>query len=439
MQSFKQTAEAIEEHLAPTVKRRRFSEPLDFAYISLVLFTFVYFARPEDWIPGLEAIPLAKLAGVPMFVAVLFSFGRIRWQFPREIVLLGLLIIHLWLTVPFSSVWRGGAFNAMLEFSKVLPLACAIFVTVRSMKRLLLILFVQAISVTAIAGASAVIAHTRGGRLEGVIGGMYGNPNDLALASDLCLPICLAFALTSRSYLSRIAWTMGILTMIYTMTLTASRAGFLSLAAAVLICLWEFGVKGGRGYLLLLAPLAVLIISLHSGQSLRERFTQLSIDSLDPGQNSSAADSAEQRKQLLFRSLEITAQHPLLGIGPGNFMVVSGNWHVSHNSYTQISAEGGIPALALYLAILWGAVQNLRHLQRAGKVPKSVRMFSSAIKGSLGAFLVGSFFSSLAYMMFPYCLVAYTIALRTIVQRERIFADQTVKSAVAKPQVATSF
>jgi len=57
-----------------------------------------------------------------------------------------------------------------------------------------------------------------------------------------------------------------------------------------------------------------------------------------------ASLSAQQRKELLFKSLKVTVRHPLFGVGPGNFEVVSGAWDVTHNSYTQISAEGGIPA-----------------------------------------------------------------------------------------------
>ena len=56
----------MEEVLTSNVKRLSRREPLGFAFFGLILFMVVYFARPEDWIPGLGAVPLAKLTGALM-------------------------------------------------------------------------------------------------------------------------------------------------------------------------------------------------------------------------------------------------------------------------------------------------------------------------------------------------------------------------------------
>jgi hypothetical protein len=40
-----------------------------------------------------------------------------------------------------------------------------------------------------------------------------------------------------------------------------------------------------------------------------------------------------------------------------------------------------------------------------------------ALEATLAAYLVGSFFASVAYELFPYCVVAYTTALNLIVAR----------------------
>jgi O-antigen ligase len=140
--------------------------------------------------------------------------------------------------------------------------------------------------------------------------------------------------------------------------------------------------------------------------------------------------SAQQRKELLFISLKVTAQHPLFGVGPGNFAIVSGVWLATHNSYTQMSAEGGIPAFLLYVLILWRGIANVRDISKYPKTGKRVRLFSMALGASLAAYLVGSFFASVAYQVFPYCLVAYTGVLRLIVQR-----DRTVLSSAPKPHL----
>ena len=410
-------------------------KPLRFAFFVLILFMVVYFARPEDWIPGLAAIPLAKIAGILILLALVFSFSNIRWHMPWEFIFLSLLMVQLWLTVPFSPVWRGGAFNVMLDFSKVLPLIIVIYGVVRSIERLRWILVVQAASAAAIAITSIVNAHILRSRLQGVLSGMYGNPNDLALVIDLSLPLCLALALTTRSHWKKIAWAVAMLAMIYAVFLTASRGGGIALVVGAVVCLWQLGVKGRRFYLLLLVPAAVISIWQYGGNSLRERFEQTNADTATNRLSTEASGSAQQRKELLFQSLKVTAQHPLFGVGPGNFEIVSGIWHVTHNSYTQMSAEGGIPAFLLYALILWRGIANLRDVRKYRKTGKRIRLFSMALEASLAAYLVGSFFASDAYQLFPYCLVAYTSALRLIVQKDRTVSSQASNSHLPNTQV----
>ena len=194
-------------------------------------------------------------------------------------------------------------------------------------------------------------------------------------------------------------------------------------------------MKGRRSYLLLLVPAAVIAIWLASGNALRQRFEQTDIGSSTSQPDTEASGSAEQRKELLLRSLTITADHPLFGVGPGNFEVVSGVWHVTHNSFTQMSAEGGIPAFLLYVLILWRGIANLREARRYGKTGKQIRLYSMALEASLAAYLVGSFFASDAYQLFPYCLVAYTSSLRLIVRRDRTVSSRVPQSDLTPTQV----
>jgi O-antigen ligase len=303
------------------------------------------------------------------------------------------------------------------------------------MKRLRWILFVQAASVAAIAITSIVVAKTSGGRLRAAFSGVYGNSNDLALALDLSIPLCLALALTTRSVWKKLAWTIVMLAMVYAVFLTASRGGAIALVAVGLVCLWQLGVKSRRIYLLLLVPVVVIVFWLYGGNGLRERFEQTNIDSATNNHSTDASASAQQRKELLIQSLRVTAQHPLFGVGPGNFQIVSGVWRETHNSYTQMSAEGGIPAFLLYVLIFWRGFANLRKVRRYRKTGKRIRLFSMALEASLAAYLVGSFFASVAYRLFPYCLVAYTGALFLIVQRDRSVSSSSSKLHLTPTEV----
>jgi O-antigen ligase len=197
------------------------------------------------------------------------------------------------------------------------------------------------------------------------------------------------------------------------------------------VCLWHLGVKSRRFYLFLLVPVAVILIWLVGGNALRERFEQTNAN---PATNE-ASGSAQQRKELLIQSLKVTAEHPLFGVGPGNFEIVSGVWHVTHNSYTQMSAEGGVPAFLLYVLIFWRGIANLREVRKYRKTGKRIRLFSMGLEASFVAYLVGSFFASDAYQLFPYCLVAYTSALRLIVQKDRTYSSRASNSQLTPTQV----
>jgi O-antigen ligase len=221
--------------------------------------------------------------------------------------------------------------------------------------------------------------------------------------------------------------------MAYATLLTGSRAGFIALAVAVSVCLWEFAIRGRRMYLVALAAGLGAILLISSGSTLGDRLRE-TFSSGDPS-SSTAYTSSQQRQQLLWRSLEITAKHPLFGVGPGNFPIVSGSWHVTHNSYTQMSSEGGIPALIFYVTILWYGFRNLERTRKFSTGNAQVKLLAGALRASLAGFVVGSLFASYAYQFFPYFLVAYTTVLLRIArgaaaQPNRI---QTVRQTETEP------
>jgi O-antigen ligase len=398
---------AIDLGQAPPHKPGRNGELLE-AYVSLLLFMAVYCARPEDWIPGLSHVPLAKVAGVLALLAFLLSLRKIRQRFRPEVICLIFLFLQLFTAALLSPVWRGGALSTTLDFGKVVLIVLVMFVALSTAKRLHKLLFVQAASVAAISAVAVWKGHMLGSRLEGVLNGNYSNPNDLAISIVISLPLCLALSFLSRGRFGKAAWAFAAVVMGYAVLLTGSRSGFISLAIATGLCLWEFAIRGRRFYLLALASVIGIVLCVFSGSIVGERLK----GTFNPADDvASAYGSAQQRQQLLWRSIEVTAQHPLFGVGPGDFQVLSGDWHVTHNSYTQIASEGGLPALALYLTIFFYGFHNLRAAKRLSRRNGELNLLAGAIRASMVGFIVGSFFASYAYQFFPYFLVAYSTAL----------------------------
>src|SRR5690349_13627147 len=191
------------------------AEPLRGAFFWLSAFFVVYCARPEDWIPGLKYIPLAKISGIFALLGLVFSTGRSKRglrDLPREAFYLCGIIAFFYLAALLSPVWKGGAFLKTVDWSKAVVAWVLIFLGVSSFERLRKIIFIQTASVVMIAVVS-VLKGRNHPRLDGVIGGIYSNPNDLAFAIVLSLPFCIAFLLHTKKLLRKLVWMAAILAM----------------------------------------------------------------------------------------------------------------------------------------------------------------------------------------------------------------------------------
>jgi putative inorganic carbon (hco3(-)) transporter len=384
------------------------------AYVTVLAFMLIYFSRPEDWIPGLSNVPLEKFTGILALLALVFSLRHIRLRLPREVIVLFFLLVQLFLASAMSPVWRGGAFQTTLNFAKVLIVVISTIVAVNTAKRLRQLIFIQAASVAVIAAVAIWKGNLLAGRLEGILGGSYQDPNDLALVIIISLPLCLALLILNRNRLCKTVWALAILVMIYAAFLTGSRGGFLSLIAVTGVCLWVFAIRGRRRYLLVLAVLGAAFLWQFSDGTVFARLK----GTLDVKEGVALADSSsQQREQLLLRSIEVTEEHPLFGVGPGNFYTISGNWETTHNSFTLMSSEGGIPALILYILILWFGFKNLGAIRQLAQGQAESKLLAHALHASLAGYVVGSFFLSVSYQFFPYILVAYTTALFSIAKK----------------------
>jgi O-antigen ligase len=388
----------------------------------LTAFYVVYCIRPEDWLLVLGVVPLAKITGLGAFLALLFSSSKGQRKFrdlPIESYYLLALIGVLFVSAALSPVWKGGAVSRTLDFCKVYIVWLLTFFLLTDLPKFRRIIFIQAASVWLISILSIVKGHSRA-RLDGVLGGIYSNPNDLAFAIVLSLPFCFMFLLTARSALRKLLWVVGMLGMAAALFMTASRGGFITLIITGIVCLWHFAVKGKRFYLIVASALVLVTLMIFAGGSLRDRMTTLfTEDDLETRQERSAAGSFEERKYLVDRAIEGVEQYPLLGMGARNFETYSGRWHEVHMTYLQIAAEGGIPCLILYLLFFARGFRNLRRVAKRKDLDREMRLFTAAIHSSLVGFVVGACFAPEAYVYFPYFAVAYTTVLLALVEERQ--------------------
>ena len=389
------------------------------AFFWLSAFFLVYCGRPEDWIPGLFYIPLAKITGIAALWG-LYKIGglksRVLRNLPIESTYLLSLIGIFYLSGFLSPIWRGGAISHAIDFSKSYVVWLMTYLLVTDFKKFRRIVFIQAACVAVIAFVSVAKGYNTP-RLEGVLGGIYGNPNDLAFSIVLCLPFNLAFLLSARRVTSKLLWFAGMIMMLVALLMTASRAGFVDLIVSGAVCLWHFGIRGKRIYLIVTTLLLSLLLMVAVGKKLEQRLAASTGDSQDVAEDKEAYESLEARKYLMARAIEGMEHYPILGIGIDNFIMYSGVWHVVHMSYLQIGVEGGIPALVLYLLFFSRGFANLRKLREMGWLDPETTLFVGALHSSLIGFVVGALFAPEAYQFFPYFSVAFTSALLAIATR----------------------
>lgn len=386
-----------------------------FVYSTLVVFCVLYYYRPEDFIPVLNYIPMARIVAIVGVLALVVGMlGGGKAKVPAAIKILWLLFLQMAICVPFA-MWRGGAYATVFEqFSKCVVVAMLISMSVVTVRELRKLLWIQVSAVALVTLFSILLNHMRDGRLEGIQKGILENPNDLAINIAISFPLGLAFLLHGRGF-KKVVWILALACMSLGIVLTYSRSGLLAFLMCLVVCVWEFGIRGKRHYIVVATAVA-LVFGL--GAALSTAHYRARVESILAGNVEGSGDkgSLEARKELLEKSIVVAVTHPLVGVGPGCFTLVDQGWMVAHNSYTEVAAEAGFPALILFLVAIGAAFRNISKIRKSQKYKddSEFRLFTQALHAALAAYLLGACFASTEYNLYIYVVVAYTCVMARI-------------------------
>jgi O-antigen ligase len=319
------------------------------------------------------------------------------------------------LCIPFAA-WRGGAYDTVInKFSKGVIVAILIYMVTTSVNEVRKLLAIQAGTIAAVTLVSVFVHHTEYGRLMGIQQGILENPNDLAINIAINFPLCVAFFFAAKKKPWKLFWAVGLLFMFWGVIATYSRSGLLAMVVTVVICIWEFGIKGERRAVLVTAVLGGMVAL---GVVIVTPNYLVRIESMVRGNIEGSGDrgSLEARQELLKDSVKLMVKHPIFGVGPGNFSSYTLTWRVAHNTYTELGAEAGVPAVFLFLLMLG---LTLRKIRRVRKLPgyegsEDIRLWTSALWAAMAAYMAGALFASTEYNLFPYFVVGYICAVYQI-------------------------
>jgi O-antigen ligase len=389
------------------------------AFAGVYLFTLMLYARPNDLIPALGAFPLVKIVSISVlliYIGSKISAGERLSVWTLEMTML-MVIAALGLLLMPTAASPKQSMDMLTDTYLKAVIIFILMVNLINARQRIFSMWKLVVVCGAALGVGAIKSYIngefamKGVRIEGLVGGMFENPNDLATALDLLLPFAVALTLISKG-LARLFYLVCAAVLAVGVLFTLSRGGFLGLIASSGVLLWKLG-RGRRLKITLGGALicGVLLAATPGGYGARI----LTIFNTDEDQTG----SAQQRRELLERAASVAISRPIVGVGMGNFHIYSIHEKAAHNGYLEIAAELGVIGLIAYLILIFTPLRSLHRieLQTRGMRSKSERemyWMSVCIQAAFIAYMVCSFFASIEYVWYLYYTAAYAVALRQI-------------------------
>lgn len=407
-----------------------------FTYVGLYLFSVLVLFRPYELIPALSFLSATAfyfaLVTLVIFVpSQLATEGNLTTMSSEVKAVIALTVIAL-VTMPIAKdpalAWE--IFND--PFIKAVIIFVVLVNVVRTRKRLMGLMWLS-FGIAVYLSAAALDLYLKGEfnveeyriKVDGV-GGMFGNPNEMAMHLVMMTPLVITLGLAAKSKAMRIIYFAMAAIFVGANMVTYSRGGFLGLLVCMAVLAWKLGRKQRLNVTVASIVVGgIAIIAAPGNYGLR--MLSIFIPGLD------VVGSSDQRRELLERSLLVTARNPW-GIGIGNFPIVGVRNLQSHNAFTQVSAELGILGLIAYLIFMISPFRKLGAIERKLFDENRFDWFyylAIGLQASIIGYMVSSFFASVAYNWFIYYLIAYAVAFRRIYTLE----NGTEENAAVTPSL----
>jgi O-antigen ligase len=403
-------------------------------FLSFCFYVFSFDSHILDLGPARLHLPGIAF-GFAIVMAVLS--GRII-EVLQDRIAVYLVGLTFWLVIAIpGSFWRGGSFTvltgAWIPAMLLFLVGGAVIATLEQCRRALCVIGLGT-------AAGALLVHLSGQTVHErlmVANSTFANSNTIAIKLLLGMPMVWLLAAGARAGTFRKIFVGGVLILMFAALFrTGSREGLIGLASLFVAAFVRSPMAGKiRLAIAVLAILAGAVLFLP--RSVKSRFATTfqgaAVDMQDAQTLEdrkmliSAGGSSSARWGLLLTSLRLTLQHPLLGVGPGQFAPylasqakakgMSTGWVGTHNTYTQLSSEVGIPALCLYVATLMSSMRALGRIYRRakripGKQAHDVATTALALHASFLAYCVCCLFNHMAYEMTMPLMAGITVAIR---------------------------
>ena len=351
------------------------------------------------------------------------------------------LAFGLWLAVcaPFS-YWRSDTLLVLRDFyarSFLLYFAiCACVLTIQQAKK---VMHTLAFSTVLVVITCAVFGAVSG---DGRFAVPFSNFSFFSNSNELALQLVFGIIILIFPFFERgMAWKLLAFVLIpasgmYTLK-TGSRG---TLLASIAVGLTLLFLSRSKGKLIAFMAFCIVIALVATPPEARHRLLSVTLNptadtSTDENVRSAIA-SQEARKNILWQSVDMTLHHPIFGVGPGEFaaaqfaiITAKGEWSVwigTHNSYTQVSSESGIPGFIFYVATIFVCLRINYRLYRLCSARDDLKEHAGiSLCMLLGTvlYMVGTLFFHIAYGTFLPTIAGLTAAIYFITRRDSAALD----------------
>ncbi len=358
---------------------------------------------------------LARRHGVPKY----FATPQSRWM-----MLLVVLAFYSFFTNERAEI---NLLNPIATYTSAVLLFFVTLNVIDSVRRLYWSMMV-AVGTVAFASLYLIREWRKG---VAVYGGGYrpgwvlGDSNYFTVAALTILPIAFELLLLARKRWEKLYCIGCMLLIFFTVTIGASRGGFLGIALDIIYLAVRSGISRKNLIRTMIVAIPILIFAPNSPLH-RFLFPV-------PG------DVQSVDKHLLgwMAGLNMLKAHPLFGVGLGNYKavvvtydttgLVAANPHIAHNAYLEIGAEMGIPALVVYLLFLGTTFRSLETTRKRALAADS--RFLAALALGMQASVLGAsvaiFFVSGQYTRMLWFVLIVSMCIPALVPKRRAATKKT--------------
>lgn len=251
--------------------------------------------------------------------------------------------------------------------------------------------------------------------------GPVGDANYFARVLLLALPIAAFLGVGVKAGAARVAYAGAAVVIAFAVLFTYSRGGILTLAVIVALLVLARRVRVSAVNAILAALLVIALLPTNVGQRALTMVPLIEGGAID--------SSAEKRWLLLSAGFRIWSDHPILGVGAGNFgnrypqyanlvgwggtdYIPAGVRQYPHNLYLELAVEMGLLGLLMFVSMIVAALLGLNRsrqiLLARGDAANAALVTAIAI--AIVGYLAASVFLHSGYERYLWLMLAFAIA-----------------------------